>query len=90
MVSNHEKLVEMDLPAMIHVTSSCNRNFHHTGAHYINGDTTAFMAIDPGRSVQDFPTLRFVIPHAAARCLSTGPLSRHVPQHEKGQPAGST
>ena len=36
-----EKLVELDVPAMIHVSGSCNENFHATGAHYINADTTA-------------------------------------------------
>jgi 4-oxalmesaconate hydratase len=59
----YEKLVELDLPAMIHVTSSCNPNFHHTGAHYINADTTAFMQLIQGDLFKDFPTLRFVIPH---------------------------
>ncbi len=59
----YEKLVELDLPAMIHVSSSCNPNFHHTGAHYINGDTTVFMQLIQGNLFKDFPTLRFVIPH---------------------------
>ena len=31
--------------AMIHVTGSCNPAVHFTGAHYINGDTTAFMQL---------------------------------------------
>jgi 4-oxalmesaconate hydratase len=48
---------------MIHVSSSCNPNFHHTGAHYINADTTAFMQLIQGDLFKDFPTLRFVIPH---------------------------
>ena len=59
----YEKLVELDVPAMIHVSSSCNPAFHHTGAHYINGDTTAFMQFIQGDLFRDFPTLRFVIPH---------------------------
>jgi 4-oxalmesaconate hydratase len=59
----YEKLVEFDLPAMIHVTSSCNPAFHFTGAHYINGDTTAFMQLLQGDLFKDFPALRFVIPH---------------------------
>jgi 4-oxalmesaconate hydratase len=59
----YEKLVALDMPAMIHVTSSCNPNFHHTGAHYINADTTAFMQLIQGDLFKDFPTLRFVIPH---------------------------
>ena len=59
----YEVLCELDVPAMIHVTSSCNPNFHHTGAHYINGDTTAFMQLLQGDLFKDFPTLKFVIPH---------------------------
>jgi 4-oxalmesaconate hydratase len=59
----YEKLVDLDVPAMIHVSSSCNPNFHHTGAHYINGDTTAFMQFIQGNLFKDFPTLKFVIPH---------------------------
>jgi 4-oxalmesaconate hydratase len=59
----YEKLVEHELPAMIHVTSSCNPAVHHTGAHYLNGDTTAFMQLLQGNLFKDFPELKFVIPH---------------------------
>ena len=59
----YEKMVELDVPAMIHVSSSCNPNFHATGAHYINADTTAFMQLIEGDLFKDFPTLRFIIPH---------------------------
>ncbi|HEY5437852.1 MAG TPA: amidohydrolase family protein [Acidimicrobiales bacterium] len=59
----YETMVELDVPAMIHVSSSCNPNFHATGAHYINADTTAFMQLIEGDLFTDFPTLRFVIPH---------------------------
>jgi 4-oxalmesaconate hydratase len=59
----YEKLCELEVPAMIHVSSSCNPNFHHTGAHYINADTTAFMQLIQGDLFRDFPTLKFVIPH---------------------------
>ncbi len=59
----YEKLCELDVPAMVHVSSSCNPNFHHTGAHYINADTTAFMQLLQGDLFKDFPTLRLVIPH---------------------------
>jgi 4-oxalmesaconate hydratase len=59
----YEKMVELDVPAMIHVSASCNANFHATGAHYINADTTAFMQFIEGDLFRDFPTLRFVIPH---------------------------
>ena len=59
----YEKMVEYDIPAMIHVSTSCNPCFHTTGAHYINADTTAFMQFIQGDLFKDFPTLRFVIPH---------------------------
>ncbi len=59
----YEKLCELDVPAMIHVSSSCNPCFHHTGAHYLNGDTTVFMQVLTSDLFKDFPTLRFVIPH---------------------------
>jgi len=59
----YEKLVELDVPAMVHVSASCNPSFHATGAHYINADTTAFMQFLTGDLFRDFPTLRFVIPH---------------------------
>ena len=48
---------------MIHVSGSCNPNFHATGAHYIAADTTAFMQLILGDLFKDFPTLKFVIPH---------------------------
>ncbi len=59
----YEKMVEYDIPAMIHVSTSCNACFHTTGAHYINADTTAVMQLIQGDLFKDFPTLKFVIPH---------------------------
>jgi 4-oxalmesaconate hydratase len=56
-------MVELDVPAMVHVSSSCNPNFHGTGAHYLNADTTAFMQFLTSDLFKDFPTLRFIIPH---------------------------
>jgi len=87
----YEKMVELDTPAMIHVSASCNPNFHATGAHYINADTTAFMQFIEGDLFKDFPTLRFVIPHGGgavpyhwgryrglADMLKRPPLAQHV------------
>jgi 4-oxalmesaconate hydratase len=59
----YEAMVAHRLPAMIHVSSSCNPNFHATGAHYINADTSAFMQLLEGDLFKDFPDLKFVIPH---------------------------
>jgi 4-oxalmesaconate hydratase len=59
----YEKLCELDVPAMIHVSGSCNPAFHTTGAYYINADTTAFMQLIMSDLFKDFPTLRLIIPH---------------------------
>ncbi len=58
-----ERMVELDVPAMIHVSASCNPSFHATGAHYINADTTAFMQLVEGDLFRELPSLRLVIPH---------------------------
>jgi 4-oxalmesaconate hydratase len=59
----YEKLVELDTPVMIHVSASCNPNFHALGAHYLNADTSVFMQLLQGDLFGEFPDLRFVIPH---------------------------
>jgi 4-oxalmesaconate hydratase len=59
----YEKLVELDVPVMVHVSTSCNACFHTTGAHYLNADTTAFMQFVASDLFKDFATLKFIIPH---------------------------
>ncbi|GAA0241013.1 amidohydrolase family protein [Cryptosporangium japonicum] len=59
----YEAMVELDVPAMVHVSAVTNPNFHATGSHYLNADTTAFMQFLTGEVFTDFPELRFVIPH---------------------------
>lgn len=59
----YEKMCELDVPAMIHVSAACNPNFHTTGSHYLGADTTAFMQMLTGNLLLDFPTIKFIIPH---------------------------
>ena len=59
----YEKMVEYQVPAMIHVSTSCNSCFHTTGAHYLNADTTAFMQCLTSDLFKVFPDLKFLIPH---------------------------
>jgi 4-oxalmesaconate hydratase len=59
----YEAMVELDVPAMIHVSGSCNPAMHATGAYYIAADTIAFMQLIEGDLFKDFPTLRLIIPH---------------------------
>src|SRR6202049_1745173 len=87
----YERMVELDVPAMVHVSSSCNPNFHAVGAHYINGDTTAFMQFLTSTLFKDFPSLKFIIPHGGgavpdhwgryrglAQDMKLPPLSEHL------------
>jgi 4-oxalmesaconate hydratase len=87
----YEAMVDLDVPAMIHVSASCNPNFHATGAHYIIAETTALMQFIQGDLFRDFPNLRFVIPHGGgavpyhwgryrglADMLKRPPLDGHV------------
>ncbi|MGH8294914.1 MAG: amidohydrolase family protein [Steroidobacteraceae bacterium] len=87
----YERMVDLEVPAMVHVSASCNPNFHTTGAHYLNADTTAFMQFIQGDLFKDFPTLRFIIPHGGgaapyhwgryrglADMLKRPPLQEHV------------
>lgn len=59
----YETMVELDVPAMIHVSGSCNHGMHATGAYYIAADTISFMQLLQGDLFKDFPELRFIIPH---------------------------
>ena len=86
-----EKMVELDMPAMIHVSGSCNPGLHATGAYYIAADTIAFMQFIEGDLFRDFPDLRLIIPHGGgavpyhwgryrglADMLKRPPLDTHV------------
>ncbi|PHS25653.1 MAG: 4-oxalomesaconate hydratase [Robiginitomaculum sp.] len=87
----YEKMVALDVPAMIHVSGSCNKAFHATGSYYIAADTNAFMQFLQGDLFKDFPTLRMIIPHGGgavpyhwgryrglADMLGQPPLGEHV------------
>jgi len=81
---SYEKMVEYDIPAMIHVSTSCNACFHTTGAHYLNADTTAFMQCLTADLFKDFPTLKFVDPARRRRsALPLGPLPRLAQELKK-------
>ena len=87
----YEAMVKLEVPAMIHVSSSCNPNFHGSGAHYLNGDTTVFMQLLTADLFRDFPDLKIVIPHGGgavpyhwgryrglAQDLGRPPLDEHL------------
>ena len=59
----YETMCELDVPAMIHVSGSCNPAMHATGGYYLAADTVAFMQLLQGDLFSRFPNLRLIIPH---------------------------
>jgi len=82
----YEKLVELDVPAMVHVSAAANRAFHTTGSHYINGDTTAFVQFLMSDLFKDFPTLKFIIPHGGGAIPYHWGRYRGIAQDQKRPP----
>ena len=59
----YEAMCELDVPAMIHVSGSCNPAMHATGGYYLAADTVAFMQLLQGDLFSRFPDLKLIIPH---------------------------
>jgi 4-oxalmesaconate hydratase len=87
----YEKMIELDVPGMIHVSTSVNPAVHTLGGHYLNADTTVFMQLVQGDLFGRFPQLRLVIPHGGgavpyhwgrfgglAERMKRPPLNEHV------------
>jgi 4-oxalmesaconate hydratase len=86
-----ETLTRLNVPAMIHVSGSCERALHTTGAHYIAADTAVFMQLLEGDLFERHPALRLIIPHGGGAApyhwgryrglsimLRKPPLSEHL------------
>jgi 4-oxalmesaconate hydratase len=87
----YEVLEELEVPAMVHVSGSCNPALHATGGYYLAADTIAFMQLLEGDLFARFPKLKFIIPHGGgavpyhwgryrglADMLKQPPLGRHL------------
>jgi 4-oxalmesaconate hydratase len=60
----YEKMCELEVPAMIHVSGACNTPYWQTtGSYYLAADTVAFMQMMQSDIFKDFPELKFIIPH---------------------------
>lgn len=59
----YEKMVELDVPAMIHVSGACHSSLDTTSSYYLGADTTAFVHLMFSDVFKDFPELRIIIPH---------------------------
>ena len=82
----YEKLCELDVPAMIHVSQSCNPAFHTTASYYLSADTVAFTQLMMSDLFKDFPTLRFIIPHGGGAVPFHWGRFRGIAQDQKRPP----
>ena len=82
----YEKLCELDVPAMIHVSQSCNPALHTTGSYYLSADTVAFMQLLMSDLFEDFPKLRFIIPHGGGAVPFHWGRFRGIAQDQKRPP----
>ncbi|MBX5437835.1 MAG: amidohydrolase [Alicyclobacillaceae bacterium] len=58
----YEKLVELDVPALVHSASCCSPRESYT-LHFINEESIAVLSLLESRVFEDFPTLKIIIPH---------------------------
>ena len=81
----YEKMVELDVPAMLHVAMSRNPALQGTCAHYLAGDTAVFMQLCESDLFTDFPALKFIIPHGGGAVPDHWGRYRGVMQ-DRGRP----
>jgi len=58
-----ERMVALDVPGMIHASSTLNPAMHVNGSHFIAWDVAAVVELCSSRVFEDFPKLKLVIPH---------------------------
>lgn len=58
-----ERMVELDVPGMIHASATRVPAMHLNGSHYIAQDYAAVVELCASRVFEDFPTLRLIVPH---------------------------
>lgn len=89
-----ETMTRLDVPAMIHVSGSCERAVHTTGAYYLAADTAVFMQLIEGDLFERHPRLHLIIPHGGGAApyhwgryrglsmmLGKPPLTEHLMQN---------
>src|SRR3546814_4836083 len=76
-------MCELQVPAMIHVSGSCNPAMHATGGYYLAADTVAFMQLLQGDLFSRFPELKLIIPHGGGAVPYHCAL-RHI-HHDEGK-----
>jgi len=58
----YEKLVELDVPALVHSAACCNPRLSYT-LHFINEESIAVISLLESNVFKDFPNLKIIISH---------------------------
>lgn len=80
----YEKLCELDVPAMLHGCGSRSERISYSG-HFINEETIAVINLVESSVFDDFPKLKFIIPHGGGAIpyqlgRFDAPTVRHNPE----------
>jgi 4-oxalmesaconate hydratase len=59
----YEKMIELNVPGMMHGSATVNPAHHPNGTHYINTDIAAAVELLYGDVFDVFPKLKLIIPH---------------------------
>lgn len=59
----YERLVELDVPALVHASSTVNPALHLNGSHYTNVDAAAVFELLWTSVLDDVPGLKLIVPH---------------------------
>ncbi|SCL25423.1 4-oxalmesaconate hydratase [Micromonospora pallida] len=59
----YEKMIELDVPGLIHATSSVNPAVHLNGSHYTNVDAAAVFELCWSDVLERYPALKLIVPH---------------------------
>jgi 4-oxalmesaconate hydratase len=58
-----EATVELDVPVLLHATSTVNPALHLNGSHYTNSDSAVTFDLAWSNLYDRFPTLKLIVPH---------------------------
>lgn len=58
-----EEVVELDVPVLLHATSTVNPALHLNGSHYTNSDSAVTFDLAWSNLFDEFPTLKLIVPH---------------------------
>jgi 4-oxalmesaconate hydratase len=58
-----DRMVKLDIPGMIHASSTYLPNMHPNGSHYVTQEYSAVVELCSSRVFENFPELRLIIPH---------------------------